>query len=164
MLLLGWVCRSYVTPASRVQTGNDELVAPIGLGVIFTNARRFVRLFASPTEPAEHGPRAALRPGGFDTVKCPVCAYAFTFGEFCRLTNPSRIRCPRCGSLLKIAGLRAIVSLIILAAIVYLIPGTLLSDLAPVPLNYAVLALLGLVFLFGAGYLVFRYCELERQA
>lgn len=95
-------------------------------------------------------------------MKCPVCQYAFTFAEFCRLTNPARIRCPRCGALLKMAGIRAVVSLVVLAAIVYLIPGTLLSDLAPVPFNYAVLTLLGLVFLFVAGYLVYRYCELER--
>jgi len=95
-------------------------------------------------------------------MKCPVCDYSFSFGEFCKIANPAKILCPRCQSKLKIVGIRILVALVTLAAIVYLIPATMVSDLFREPFNYAVLVAFSLAFLYAAGYLVYRYCELEK--
>lgn len=95
-------------------------------------------------------------------MTCPSCQYCFSFAQFCRITNPVKIDCPRCGAKLKIAGIRTILALVALTAIVYLVPATILSDMAAEPFNYTVLCLLALAFLFAAGYIVFRSCALEK--
>lgn len=95
-------------------------------------------------------------------MECPVCQYSFTFAQFCRLTNPAKILCPRCGAKLKIAGIRIISALICLAAIILSVPSIAFSDQLSEPYNYFVLAGIGLGLLFLVSYIVFKSCALDR--